>query len=467
MKTYAELFQEIQTFPYSDEMFNLYKECVQLEFTEIYIDNQLYIKENFDNTNKILMESLDEDRLNKVIMEAAENSESWFIKFKNMIVKFFKNIIKWLTGFFNNLTSKKNQERINEAEKLLKGEESDQSSSNENNESTPEKQPDGQESFNNSTDTNIGNDSNLFQEDSKASLTKEVAIAVGNRLYRFLFGIEKNSRQTLEALNSKNPIILVSFGTIGKRQYNLQRFFTELQHSLSTHGFSQNLSNTIINVLNFNNISYVFETKQYGIEVISLDEFKSIFDDLNSNKGKGTTNITNGLWDIFSSNNLNDKLLKAINKYEHENSFYTLNISNIKIFEAIIKNLHKVLINMEKSNDKNKYNYREIEDPTKLKNKLLLRSGKAREEISYKLGGYETQGIRHTRNTDEHFNRTTDSYNFRKKEFQFYSKFSKASANLLRSMQVAQKFRDVILSSVPAMNSNVNKEVKNTLTKDN
>ena len=72
MKTYAELFQEIQTFPYSDEMFDLYKDSVQLEFIEIYINNQLYIRENFDNTNQILMESLDEDRLNKVIMEAEE-----------------------------------------------------------------------------------------------------------------------------------------------------------------------------------------------------------------------------------------------------------------------------------------------------------------------------------------------------------------------------------------------------------
>jgi len=61
MKTYAELFNEIQISPYGDEMFQLQKECAELNYMEAYIENQLYIRENFKEPNDLLVESLEID----------------------------------------------------------------------------------------------------------------------------------------------------------------------------------------------------------------------------------------------------------------------------------------------------------------------------------------------------------------------------------------------------------------------
>ena len=51
-QTYGELMKEIVSMPYSKDMFNLEKECAELSIMESYIENQLYLQENFnENTN--------------------------------------------------------------------------------------------------------------------------------------------------------------------------------------------------------------------------------------------------------------------------------------------------------------------------------------------------------------------------------------------------------------------------------
>ena len=150
-------------------------------------------------------------------------------------------------------------------------------------------------------------------------------------------------------------------------------------------------------------------------------------------------------------NNLNSKISKAIEKYSKQSSRYDLKIESVKSFEEIIKNLHKVLKNLEVDNKNNKFNYVGFEDPTKLKTKIFGKVEENRKGIDNKLTGTVSgrtgeSSVRETENTKTHF--VHDLAQIRNGHFKFYSMFSKASANLLRAMQVAQETSNIVLNTL-------------------
>ena len=47
MKTYNDLRLEILSIPYSNDMFQIEKESAELQIMEKYLNNQIYLQENF------------------------------------------------------------------------------------------------------------------------------------------------------------------------------------------------------------------------------------------------------------------------------------------------------------------------------------------------------------------------------------------------------------------------------------
>jgi len=495
-KTYADLFNDIQIFPYGDEIFELQKECSEIDYMEAYINNQLYIRENFTTPNDLLMESLDDDRLNRLITEAEEKSNSWFENIKGFIEKFFKWILKWLQGFWKFITSPF-QKKMREEATVIIDEGTNASAKSSNNDSTnnkpevmikagqAEKTPEekrkeeelAQELGESMLNFNL--DDLLFVEaDGEESTGKRVAKAIGSaalsgdgkaiagtasgtvRFVKWIFNLNQNIKPTFEKLNANSPLTLNALGISSnsstggyKVSYQISKITSMIEQAVEAKELKSDFAEVLKASVNFKNITYVFITKKSNTPLISLDTFKHTFDMLNSNNGKGTSDMFKGtILRLFGSKDLANKIHEEVLKYSNQNTQYPFRITSVTDFEGVIKALHKVLVSNQKDNSENKYNYRGTKNKSEADNKTSgITQGSS-------LGnGY----VRTKANTDTHFNLDPDTH--RRRVLKFYNEFSKASANILRGMQVAQSISDMIVKSIPGMKRD--KFVQNQITK--
>jgi len=440
MKTYAELFNEIQISPYGDEMFQLQKECAELNYMEAYIENQLYIRENFKEPNDLLVESLDEDRLQRLITEAEDKSESWFIKIKNVIVSFFSRILQWISKFFSWLTSsaqvKERELTVNtilEAAKEHLGEsvhfDDDQSYYNEDKEIVY-----------------MGDDDKRLKETYKTGFFGSIISFFTTNYVKEFEKLEKTSPMSLSVLkNGKNNEI-----TMDKIK-DLVEYRSDVRNYPSW-------ANVLAAVVNFKDITYIFKPKTDGVYFVNIDEFVKIFDMLNGIKAEANT-ITKGFFmRMITGGDELTKIDQLLENHFRETS-YQFTISSIDKFEKLIKQLQKVLVAIKVGDNTGKFDYRATKTPR------LLFPGRGNAENEYKLDGItDRMGhaiVRDTGNKDEHF-RVNIEHN-RVRALKFYNKFSKASANLLKAMQLSQKLSDIVIKSVKGVKQD--SSVANKLTK--
>lgn len=123
-KTYGELMTEIVASPYSKDMFNLHKECAELSVMEEYLESQMYIRENFNESVNIdsLMEAADDNRLNKVL-SSAQNlvgsiaSKGWklILRLLDLISRAATVVVNWVKSKFNKESLKNSVNSLGEA----------------------------------------------------------------------------------------------------------------------------------------------------------------------------------------------------------------------------------------------------------------------------------------------------------------------------------------------------------------
>ena len=318
----------------------------------------------------------------------------------------------------------------------------------------------------------------LFTEADEDSYGKRVAKVVGSAalnaggkaiggtikgitaVVKFLFNLQQNSKSIFEKLNEKSPLTLNALGiaSVGanggyKVSYQLSKIISLIEQAVEAKELKSDFAEVLKASVNFKNITYVFVAKNANTQLISLDTFKHTFDTLNSNDGKGKDDMFKGTFiRLFGSKDLANKIHEEILKYKEQNAQYPFKITSITDFEEIIKALHKVLVSNQKDNSENKYNYRGTKNKTEADYKTSgITHGSS-------LGGWH---IRIAANTDTHFNLNIDKN--RRRMLNFYNEFSKASANILRGMQVAQAISDMIVKSVPGMKRD--KFVQNQITK--
>jgi len=102
--TYNELVLELQTLPYSKEFMEIKKESYELELMESYIENQLYLRENFNNfdviQNDIILEGIS-DKIKTIASNIWTKIYNFFIGILKMIHKALGSLINFIERHFN------------------------------------------------------------------------------------------------------------------------------------------------------------------------------------------------------------------------------------------------------------------------------------------------------------------------------------------------------------------------------
>lgn len=102
--TFNDYAVECRLFEYSNEYFDLMKECSEIELGERYIKNQLILQESAEDlgieedvviTESFLMESVDDNTLQAMYEKTEEKKKSVFSKFLNLIKKGLEVVGKW------------------------------------------------------------------------------------------------------------------------------------------------------------------------------------------------------------------------------------------------------------------------------------------------------------------------------------------------------------------------------------
>jgi hypothetical protein len=124
-KTYGELILECENFKYSNENYELTKECYELSLMAQYIESQQYVMNNISDIHEeykefdesFFVESVSEDGVDAIIESADEKSKNIFKRIWNGL----KRIWKKICGFFSRLfgKSKKTSEKNKKVKELL------------------------------------------------------------------------------------------------------------------------------------------------------------------------------------------------------------------------------------------------------------------------------------------------------------------------------------------------------------
>jgi len=116
-QTYGELMKEFNAISYSKDVFEIEKDSAELMIMEKYIENQLYIRENFNENVYVdyMLEKVDDGKLSSVFKRAKElatnvGEKVWkfFIRVMDMITRLISSVIKWVKDIYNKFTFKKN-----------------------------------------------------------------------------------------------------------------------------------------------------------------------------------------------------------------------------------------------------------------------------------------------------------------------------------------------------------------------
>jgi len=120
-QTYGELMTEIVSFPYSKDMFELEKECAELDLMNSYIENQLYLRETFgENVNiDYMLEAADQSKFSKVLDKIKEVGASIGKRLWDLFMRLLDMIRRAALAVTNYVKSKFKKETITEAKKLL------------------------------------------------------------------------------------------------------------------------------------------------------------------------------------------------------------------------------------------------------------------------------------------------------------------------------------------------------------
>jgi len=111
-QTYGELITELIALPHSKDMFELEKECTELSIMEKYIDNQMYLRENFaDFINAdYMMEATDESKFSKILGRLKEGTANIGKRIWDLIMRLMDMIKRAATAvsnWFNKIMNKK------------------------------------------------------------------------------------------------------------------------------------------------------------------------------------------------------------------------------------------------------------------------------------------------------------------------------------------------------------------------
>jgi hypothetical protein len=102
--TFRDYIYECENYQYSNEYYELMKECAELELMEKYLDNQkhnVYLPEGVTISDNYFMESVDDNRIQEITEAFTDKLKSFGTTVKNGFVK----IVNILLGFLRKVSS--------------------------------------------------------------------------------------------------------------------------------------------------------------------------------------------------------------------------------------------------------------------------------------------------------------------------------------------------------------------------